>query len=429
MCDDDRGEHVALISVGIDHEHASLDLLERATVLEHEWSKVLRTLMSQRNIHEAVFVSTCLRTEVVAVIDRFHGAIDEITHTLANATGVDESEVADHLTVHFDRAVATHLFSVASGLKSVVPGEFEVLGQLRRALELAVEEQTAGAEITELFQRAIASGRRVRSETQIARGTTSFAQASVIMATQEMGVDLEDADVVIIGAGQLAGGIARSLLATPARLRTLTICNRTVQRAQRLRDDLNDERVAVGALDEAAALITRARLVVAAVEVASPVISRAQLAKCAQEVLIVDLGLPRAVASDVADLTNLRRIDIGDLRERVGQALGERHGAFDDARTIVDEDVERYLSDQRARGAAAIVSELREHFDEVVAWEMARREHDLEGLTREQRDTVASLLRSVVAKIAHRPTVALKEAAGTDQGTRLSEATRNLFDL
>ena len=420
---------MALISVGIDHEHASLDLLERATILEHEWSKVLRTLMSQRNIHEAVFVSTCLRTEVVAVIDRFHGAIDEITHTLADATGVGEAEFADHLTVNFDRGVATHLFSVASGLKSVVPGEFEVLGQLRRALELAVEERTAGAEITELFQRAIASGRRVRAETQIARGTTSFAQASVVMATQDMGVDLEDADVVIVGAGQLASGIARSLLATPARLRTLTICNRTLERAHRLRDDLNDERVVVGTLDEVASLITRARLVVAAVEVTTPLISREQLAKCTQEVLVVDLGLPRAVASDVADFTNLRRIDIGDLRERVGQALEERHGAFDDARAIVDEDVERYLSDQRARGAAAIVIELREHFDEVVALEMVRREHDLEGLTFEQRETVASLLRSVVAKIAHRPTVALKEAAGTDQGTRLSEATRNLFDL
>src|SRR5664280_864134 len=218
---------MALISVGIDHENASLDLLERATVLEHEWSKVLRSLLSQRNIHEAVFVSTCLRTEVVAVIDRFHGAIDEITHTLSEATGLDPSEFADHLSVHFDRGVATHLFSVAAGLKSVVPGEFEILGQLRRALELATEEQTAGPEITELFQRAISTGRRVRSETQIARGTTSFAQASVMMATDDLGVDLEGADVLIIGAGQLAGGIARSLLARPARLARLTIANRT----------------------------------------------------------------------------------------------------------------------------------------------------------------------------------------------------------
>jgi glutamyl-tRNA reductase len=109
--------------------------------------------------------------------------------------------------------------------------------------------------------------------------------------------------------------------------------------------------------------------------------------------------------------------------------LGDRREAVDDAQRIVSDDVEKYLNDQRARGASAIVIELREHFDDVVAGEMARRESDLEGLTPEQRERVASILRSVVAKIAHRPTVVLKEAAGTDQGTRLSEATRTLFDL
>ena len=420
---------MALISVGIDHEHASLDLLERASVPEHEWNKVLRTLMSQRNIHEAVFVSTCLRTEVVAVIDRFHGAIEEITHTIAEATELAPSEFADHLTVNFDRAVATHLFSVASGLKSVVPGEFEVLGQLRRALELATEEQTAGPEITELFQRAIASGRRVRIETPIARGSTSFAQASVMMATDDLGVDLDGAEVVIIGAGQLASGIARALLVRPARLRRMTICNRTTAHGERLRDELSDPRVAVATLDDVTSLITTARLVVAAVEVSSPVITRADLERCEEDVLFVDLGLPRAVASDVSGLTNVRRIDIGDLRERVGQALGDRREAIDDAQRIVGDDVEKYLSDQRARGASAIVSELREYFDDVVANEMSRREGDLGGLTPDQREKVASILRSVVAKIAHHPTVALKEAAGTDQGTRLSEATRTLFDL
>jgi glutamyl-tRNA reductase len=219
------------------------------------------------------------------------------------------------------------------------------------------------------------------------------------------------------------------LLARPARLARLTIANRTASTAQRLFTDLHDDRVAVATLDDVAALATESRLVVAAVEVAQPVLTRDDLERCEQRVLVVDLGLPRAVASDVDDLENVQRIDIGDLRERVGQALGDRRESFEEARAIVNDDVERYLNDQRARGAAAIVSELREHFDDVVTTEMARRESELDDLTPAQREKVASLLRSVVAKIAHHPTVALKEAAGTDQGTRLSEATRNLFDL
>jgi glutamyl-tRNA reductase len=420
---------VALISVGIDHEHASLDLLERATVPEHEWAKMLRTLVSHRNIHEAVFVSTCLRTEVVAVIDRFHGAIDEITETLAESTGLTPIEFEDRLTVNFEHDVATHLFNVAAGLKSVVPGEFEILGQLRRALDLAIEEQSAGSEVTELFHRAIASGRRVRAETSIARGTTSFAQAAATAALDELGLELGGANVVVLGAGQMASGIVRNLLAATPRLARLTILNRTVSRAEALRDELGDERVFVEPFADASNHLANTRLLVSALEVSSPVLSRDDFGVRRGDILVVDLGVPRAVASDVHELATVQRIDISDLRERVERTLGDRREAMDEARTIVADDVERFLADQRAKGAAAIVRDLREHLDEVVTGELARRSHDLDGLTPEQRESVTSLVRSVVAKIAHRPTVALKEAAGTDQGTRLSEATRNLFDL
>jgi glutamyl-tRNA reductase len=420
---------VTLISVGVDHEHASLDFLERTTVLEREWSKVLRSLVSHRNIHEAVFVSTCLRTEVVAVVDRFHGAIEEITATLCEATGLVASDFEDHLTVHFDRGVATHLFSVAAGLKSVVPGEFEILGQLRRALDLASDEQTAGAELTELFRRAIATGRRVRTETGIARGTTSFAQAAVSMALEDMGEQFNGADVVVVGAGQLATGIVKSLLASPRQFARLTLSNRTITRAQQLRDALHDDRLNVAPLAELAEHTASARLIFVAVEVATPLITSTHLKNRTQPLLIVDLGLPRAVDGDVMDVAHVRKVDISDLRTRVELALDDRHGAVDEARQIVLDDVEKFLDDQRERGAAAIVSELREYFDEVVASEMKRREHELADMSDEQRDVVRSLLRSVVAKIAHRPTVALKDAAGMDQGIRLTEATRNLFDL
>ncbi|HEY1763192.1 MAG TPA: glutamyl-tRNA reductase [Acidimicrobiales bacterium] len=420
---------MALISVGIDHEHASLDLLERVTVPEHEWAKMLRALVSHRNIHEAVFLSTCLRTEVVAVIDRFHGAIEEITETLSEATKLPKGEFDDRLTVNFEHDVATHLFQVAAGLRSVVPGEFEILGQLRRALELATEEQSAGSEVTEIFQRAIASGRRVRTETAISRGTTSFAQAAATAAIAELGQELDDAQVVILGAGQMASGVAKSLLEATPRIASLTILNRTFDRAEILRRDLDDQRVAIDTLDTLETHLPGTRLIVGALEIPAPILSREHFVHLDHDVVIVDLGVPRAVAIDVNDLAHVRRIDISDLHERVERALGDRREAIEEAQAIVETEVEKFLNDQRARGASAIVRELREHFDDVVANEIERRGHELDGLSAEQRETAISLIRSVVAKIAHRPTVALKEAAGTDQGTRLNEATRNLFDL
>ena len=420
---------MTLISVGVDHERSSLDLLERLTVPEHEWPKVLRLLVSHRNIHEAVFVSTCLRTEVVAVVDLFHGAVDEITAVLAEVTDLPASEITPHLSVHFDRGVADHLFSVAAGLKSVVPGEFEVLGQLRRALDLALEEQTAGEEMDELFHRALASGRRVRNETAIARGTTSFAHAAASFAIEELGPEFTNAEVLIVGAGRLAGGVAKSLLAATPGLATLTFINRTKTRAETMCATLGDPRARVVDSEQLAEQLARVRLVITAVEVTTPLINVAQLSMRTEPLFLVDLGVPRAVARDVSDLATIRRVDIDDLRVRVERALGNRREALGEAEELVRHDVARYLEDRRARGASNIVRQLRERFDELVEVEMTRRAHELAAMSDEQRDQVTSLVRAVVAKIAHRPTMALKEAAGSDQGLRLTEATRNLFDL
>ncbi len=420
---------MALIAVGLDHEHANLDLLERATVLEHEWVKVLRTLVSHRNIHEAVFVSTCLRTEVVAVIDRFHGAIDEITTTLAEATGLARGEFEEHLTVHFDRGVATHLFSVAAGLRSVVPGEFEVLGQLRRALELASDEHVAGPVLSDLFHKAVTSGRRVRNETTIARGTTSFAHAAVESTLESLGADAPGAVVVVVGAGQLATGVVRSLLASEERIGRVVVCNRTLARAQELQHSLGDDRIVVADLDELAGYLTSARAVVVAAAMPEPLIMVPTLRGRGGSLLAMDLAVPHGVARDVDTLPGVTRIDIGVLQHRVERAIDDRREAVTAAEGIVAEDVEKYLEDQRARGAAVIVSDLRAHFDSLVDAEFARRASEIVALGDAPSELLRSVVRSVVAKIAHRPTTALKESAGTDQGVRLSEAVRTLFDI
>lgn len=419
---------MALIAVGLDHERAPLDLLERASIPEHEWPKVLRTLVAHRNVHEAVLVSTCLRTEVVARIDFFHGALEDIARTLAEASGVTVEELEPVIRIAFDRGVARHLFSVAGGLRSVVPGEFEVLGQLRRALEVALDEQTAGEEMSDLFHRAIASGRRVRAETSIARGTTSFASAAVTLAEELLGSDLAGAQVTVLGAGQLAEGVARTLLDPGRAISSLRLTNRTPTRATTLAAALDDDRVRVVDWVDRAATSRASRLVVVAVEAPDPVLGVEDLAS-SSDVLVVDLGMPRAVEPAVGDLSGVRRIDIDDLRARVANALDERRDALEAARTIVEGDVEHYLAERRSRGAAGIVRDLRAHLDDVVAAELERRASELATLEPDARDVAISLVRSTVAKIAHRPTVALKEAAGSDQGVRLADATRALFGL
>ena len=420
---------MTLIAVGIDHQHAPLELLERATVPEHEWSKALRTLAGYSNVHEAVFVSTCLRTEVFASVDRFHGAVDEVTDLLVEITGISRDEFTDRLTVNFDRNAVTHLFEVAAGLRSMVPGEYEVLGQLRRSFELAQEEHTVGPELTLLFQRALATGRKVRHDTALSRGSVSFARTAVEVALEEPGDAWDGATAVVVGAGQLGGGAVRALLDVAPSLSDIVLVNRTAERAHELVATIGDPRVRVAPLADLAAETARARLVLMAVETTEPLLRAPDLADRIDPLVVVDLSMPRAVAADVATLDAVRVNDMEHLRERVNAALEGRREAVAEALALVNADITHYLTEQRARGAAAIVRSLRDHFEEIADGELERRSHELDDLTPEQRNLVQSLVRSAVAKIAHRPTVALKDAAGTDRGSRLADAVRQLFEL
>jgi glutamyl-tRNA reductase len=420
---------MAVISVGIDHEHAPLALLEAVTVRETEWHKVLAALTALEDLTEVVLVSTCLRTEVYAVIDRFHGAVDGITAVLAEHAGREPSELAPCVAVHFDRGVPAHLFAIAAGLRSAVPGETEVLGQLRRALERAEADRTTGPELSELFRRALAAGRRARSETAIARGTTSFAHATVAMAADRLG-GLDGRAVVVCGAGQLATGIVEGLVegrrGTPARV---VVANRTLASARALAERGGPGRVIPVELDRLGEALVGADLVVSAVEADHPIVTAAMLEAVGNEVLVVDLSMPRTVALDAAELEGVTLLDLAHLRDVVSAALRERHDEIEAAERIVDEEVARHLESRRVRGAAPLVTALRARLDALRVAELERLSTELQGLTVEQREAVEQLTRALVAKIAHEPTVVLRESAGTDRGQRLADSARSLFDL
>jgi glutamyl-tRNA reductase len=418
---------MAMISVGVDHAHASLEVLESVTVPESEWEKVLSALSALDDVGEVVLVSTCLRTEVYAVVERFHGAVDGVTAVLAERAGVDAAWLSPFVTVHFDRGVPAHLFAVAAGLRSAVPGETEVLGQLRRSLERATEHAVAGTELTDLFRRALSAGRRARSETAIARGTTSFAHATVAMAADRLGT-LDARRVVVVGAGQLATGIVEALVGgrrgTPSRV---IVANRTVTAAERL-IPVDPNVVAATGLDGLADALVGADLVISAVESETPLVSRSMLEAVGNDVLVVDLGMPRTVEHDLA-VAHVTLLDIGHLRDVVEAALSDRRDELSSAELVVTEEVGRFLEDRRARGAAPLVTALRARLDDVRVSELESALGDLSGLSDEERARVDQLTRAVVAKIAHEPTVALRDSAGTDRGERLAEAVRALFGL
>jgi len=253
---------VSVIVVGLEQRGSPIELLERLTLSESDLPKALGRLRDRSNLSEAVILSTCMRTEVYAVVERFHEGVDDLQDFLSTISGSPTDVLAPHLTVRFDDDVASHLFTVAAGLDSAVLGESEILGQVRRAWERAQDERVAGPVLSSLFRHAVETGKRVRSETAIARGITSLSHGAVALAVDRRSSGLADARVLVVGAGVMGGGVAR-LLADHS-VAELVVANRTAIRGHDLVEGLPaalQSRSRVVPLDQVATEVAQADVV------------------------------------------------------------------------------------------------------------------------------------------------------------------------
>ncbi len=348
--------------------------------------------------------------------------------------------IEGHQTVLFDDAVTVHLFEIAAGLRSSVLGETEVLGQVRRAAERAEAERASGPVLAGLFQRAVKAGRKVRSSTAIARGATSLSHVAVELATARLGGSLDGRRILVVGAGTMGEGIVDALAQQDAAAE-IVVANRTLARARALAGRVGGPSVGMsglaGALEAADAVLlsTGSSLPVLDVELMTSVArARSQAGSAGGEgdreaLVVVDVSVPRNVDPAVAFIEGIELLDMDDLSGHAERALDGRRGEVASAREIVRQEVERYRADERARGAAPIVSALRERVSEVQRAELERHRGRLGELDEEQWREVESVVNDILAKVLHQPTVALKETAGTPRGERLVEALRSLFDL
>ena len=423
---------MSVVVIGLEHTQAPLTLLEATTVTEADLHKALRALGHCHNIEEAVVLSTCLRTEVYAVVDRFHDAVAEVYDVLSDHSGVSVEELSLHATIRFDDDVASHLFSVAAGLESVVTGETEVAGQVRRAFERAREEGTCGPVLSALFRHALQTGKRVRSETGISKGTTSFAYAAVTVARGD-GDGLRGARVVVIGAGEMGLGICRALSELPAAdaPQRVVVVNRSLKRAKDLVRDggIGSFELRAAPLDHVSGELAHADVVLTAVAAESHVLARSDFDAVTGPLLVIDLGLPRNVDPSVGTVGGVTLLDMDTLSESVARALDDRQEEAVAARHIVATEVERFRTASRQRGAAPVIASLRSRLESLRVAELERHRAQLADLNEEEWDQVDQTTRAALAKMLHEPTILLKETAGTPRGERLVEALRILFDL
>lgn len=417
---------MSIVVIGINHRTAPVTLLEKTTIADSALPKALHNLGVRDDIREVVVLSTCNRTEVYAVVERFHGAYDDIRDFFCEVSGLPGEDIAPHLFSQHDEAAVAHLFEVASGLDSAVVGESEIIGQVRDAWESAMAQGVARSSLNLLFRYAIETGKRARTETGISRSTASVSHAAVEMAEDIIG-SLSGARVLVVGAGEMGEGVATALARAGARS---VVVNRSGGRGEALAEKVGAR---VAPFSDLSAEVAAADVVVSCTGAGDMVLTHGAVSAARDgattPLLIVDIALPRDVESSVAGIDGVTLRDLDHLKEWAARGLSARTAEVGQVRSIIEEEVERFVLDSAQRQAAPLVAQLREAIDEVRTAELARFSGRLAQMGEEEREVIETITRSIVAKMLHNPSVRLREAAGTPQGERLSAAVRDLFNL
>jgi glutamyl-tRNA reductase len=415
-----------LVAVGLDHTTAGIELRERVTFADAEIPAALAQLTDPADplLEQAAIVSTCNRVELYGVA-RSRRARIELTAFLARYHGLAARELNGAVYVHRGDEVAHHLAETAAGMHSLVLGEAQIQGQVRRALDHAIAAGTGGPELRRLFESAISAGRQARSRTALGRGVASLPRASVDLVRQRLGT-LDGSTVLLIGAGA-TGELAAKQLAHHG-VRELVILGRNVARAQGLAERYGGRTVTSDSLVEA---LAKSDAVISSTGAPHAIVHRDHVGRAlahrrgaeVQPLLLIDLAVPRDVDPAVAELAGVELYTVDDLRRVVDRTLMQRSDELPAAYSVVRAEVARFTRWLNRRETAAGLSPLS---DEIELARAAALEHALEQLSvssahdREVLDTMTrGLARTLLEQVGARfqlPSVGLPQPMAESPG-------------
>jgi glutamyl-tRNA reductase len=417
-----------LLALGISHKTAPLELRERVALTEGRAAGLLNELASAPAIQEAAAISTCNRTEIFLATSDSVGAESLALGVLAREAGTPPTELVGRLYSLRGADAALHLFRVTAGLDSMIIGEAEVQGQVKRAYELALVEGATGPLLNRLFRGALAAGKRARSETGITERGVSVPSVAVELARRALG-DLSSRLVLVVGAGETAELTARALAARG--VEPAFIANRRYDRAIGLAQRFGGRAIRFEELPEQ---MERADIVVASTASPHNVIEREGMsevmtARRGRPVLLIDLAVPRDIHPDCRDLDGVSLYDMDDL-----QALVERNASGREAEARIAESLlraelarfERWLGSQDVEPTVAA---LRARADEIVSRVLVENEQRWESLTEADRTRMQAMARAIAGRLLHEPTLRLKRSSGEDDSYLYVSALRELFGL
>jgi glutamyl-tRNA reductase len=390
-----------LLAVGVSHRHAPLEVRERLFLADGHALELASALA--REGCEAVVLSTCNRTEIYLA----GGSAEQARKELERRSGLELDEM---LASWEDEDAVAHLFRVASGLDSLVPGESQILGQVRLAYEVALTAGATGPLLNRLFEDALHAGKRVRTEAKLAELPESVAASAVEVGIKALG-GVENKRALLFGAGKMSELAARDLRARGAEV---IVSSRTLESAEELAERIGGR---AAAFDAVAVELIDADLVISATRCPYPILHAEAVQPRTKPLVLVDVAVPRDLDPAIGELEGCTLFDIDDL----GDGLVGREEDVREAEEIVAQEAARFAEWRRSRAAADAIRALRRHAEEIRSEELARAEPRLAELSPRERKTVETLTAQIVNKLLHTPTVRAKQAG--------SEPLRDLFAL
>lgn len=417
-----------LLALGVSHKTAPLDLRERLSLTEGRAASALAELTAARGIHEAAAISTCNRTELYLMVSDPVEAESTALGVLTRQAEIRPTELLGHLYSLRATEAARHLLQVTAGLDSMILGEAEIQGQVKRAYELAMVEGVTGPVLNRLFRDALTAGGRAREETGISQKGVSIPSVAVELARRAIG-DLSERRVLVVGAGETAELVARAMVARG--VSTVFVANRHYDRAIGLAQRFGGSAARIEELPEQ---LEEADVVVSATNSPHHVVERDGLehvmaARSGRPLLAIDLAVPRDIDPACREIAGVTVHDIDDIQQIVERNESGRETEARRAEQIVEAELDRFERWLGLQEVVPTISALREHGDEVVRRVLAENEGRWESLSDADRERLEMLAKAIASRLLHEPTLRIRNSACSGESYFFISALRELFGL
>ncbi|HTZ87357.1 MAG TPA: glutamyl-tRNA reductase [Solirubrobacteraceae bacterium] len=416
-----------LLALGISHKTAPVALRERLAFTEPEAVEFARQTTATPEVREAVVISTCNRTEVYLVVGDPVRAEADVLGLLAQRASIRPTELSEAIYSPRNCDAARQLYRVTAGLESMIVGEAEIQGQVKRAYESAREAGCTGPLSNKLFAAALTAGKRVRSETEIGAARVSIPSVAVDLALSVLG-GLQERHVLVLGAGETSELTARALNEQGAG--TIFVANRHADRALSLAQRFGGTVVGLDGLPEQ---LLEADIALCSTSSPHPIVGRDELEIVMRErggrpLVLIDIAVPRDVEAACAELEGVSVYDIDDLQAVVERNLSTRAGELPCAEEIVEEEIHRFARWLGQLDTLPTVSALREHGNVLVEQVLSENAGRWESASPRDLARIEAIARAVMSRLLHEPTIRLRSLS-EERGHASLELVRELFGL